>query len=63
MTSYVLYSGDHALLMYLPHEDGAINDVDSDESFTFYDMKPHLHYESWVQRGVCRFSHVTLNES
>ena len=38
--------GDHALLIYPPHRQGATNDVDSAETFTFYEITLHLHFES-----------------
>jgi len=38
--------GDHALLIYPPHGQGATSDVDNVEAFAFYDINLHLHFES-----------------
>ena len=40
--------GDHALLIYPPHGQGATSDVDNAEAFAFafYEINLHLHFES-----------------
>jgi len=38
--------GDHALLIYPSHGQGATDDVDNAEAFAFYEINLYLHLEA-----------------